>query len=187
MRFQDLFNSLQNSINVKINKAELGRIIGLSRSGVDYNLKNNTLLDDTDVQKIETYYNVSLLGAVASDNNMVTISASCGNGVINADIDYLQLDNKQKYIYCFVNGVSMSDTLLDGDMAIVRVQDYIDKQNGIYCFTYDGQQYIKRLSSDINSLLISADNKNFEDLRLLGDDLRGVKIIGRVVGSVRRF
>lgn len=164
---------------------EICSIIGMAEESYSRKKKACTDIKPADIKKIEQKYNITLF-----DNNLtstITIQASCGSGVINADIDYLNLDNSAKYIYCFINGNSMADTLWSGDMAIIKVQDYIDKQNDIYCFTYDETQYCKRLSTNLDQLIITSDNKKYDDFKLLGQETDKVKVIGRVVGVIRRF
>ena len=174
-----------SSLNIFPTAREICRIIGMAEESYSRKKKACTDIKFADIKKIEQEYNITLI-----DNNLtsgVTIQASCGSGVINADIDYLQLDNKQKYIYCFANGDSMETEIHSGDLLIVKVQDYIDKQNDIYCFTYGEQQYVKRLSTNLDQLIISSDNKKYDDFKLLGQETEKVKIIGRIVGIIRKF
>ena len=81
----------------------------------------------------------------------------------------------------------MQPVLFAGDLAIIKVCDAIDVSNGIYCFTFGDEQYIKHLCYDINRLVISSDNKKYSDIVLTGDELDKIKVIGRVVGSIRKF
>lgn len=190
MRFQSLFDSLQNSTNVKINKAELGRIIGLSRSGVDYNLKNNTLIDETDVQKIETFYNVNLLGNNIISNNTINIlpvCASCGNGItIDTSLIY-NYDEKAKYIFTEASGSSMNPVIFDKDIVIAKKYDGHIIQDGIYLFSIKDDMFIKRLSKNINQLECISDNPAFDKIVLKGDEMDTVNILGKVCGIIRRF
>ena len=174
-----------SSHNIFPTAREICRIIGMAEESYSRKKKAGTDIKFADLKKIEQEYNITLV-----DNDLtstITITASCGTGVINADIDYLQLDNKQKYIYCFANGDSMTPALNNGDLLIIQLQDYIDKQNAIYAFTYEDEQYCKYLSKDLNTLIISSENKKYPDLRLVADDLSKVRVIGRVIGSIRKF
>lgn len=164
---------------------EICSIIGMAEESYSRKKKACTDIKPADIKKIEQKYNITLF-----DNNLtstITIQASCGSGVINADIDYLQLDNKQKYIYCFANGDSMETEIHSGDLLIIKVQDYIDKQNDIYCFTYENEQYVKRISRNLDQLIISSDNKKYDEFKLLGQETDKVRVIGRVVAVIRRF
>ena len=189
MRFQKVFDTLQNSINVKINKAELGRIIGLSRSGVDYNLKNDTLIDDTDVQKIETFYGVRLVRASVVNDSMVTLQpleASCGNG-ITIDTSLIdKYDINAQYSIVVAKGTSMTPTINNEDVCVIKKFDgnFID---GIYCFSFESDMYIKRLSKNLNQLICTSDNPEFEKIVLKGDELDKINIYGRVVTVIRKF
>lgn len=191
MQYLQVVSALQKYTNkINISQAEIGRIIGVTRSAMNGRVQRNSSFTDAEIDKINDFYKVDVRNYMDVDKNNVntiTIQASCGSGVINADIDYLQLDNKQKYIYCFANGDSMETEIHSGDLLIIKVQDYIDKQNDIYCFTYDGIQYCKRLSTNLDQLIISSDNKKYDEFKLLGQETDKVKVIGRVVGVIRRF
>lgn len=69
MRFNQVFNTLQNLIHTEINQAELGRVLGVSRANINYKKQANVLLSDEDVKKIETYYKINLTND--SGNNVV--------------------------------------------------------------------------------------------------------------------
>lgn len=187
MRYSAVINSLQNLIDYQPSQAELSKILNVSRANISAKANRNSNIDDKDLALIEQHYNISFSQQNVVNNQPIKIFASCGSGVINADIDYLQLDNKQKYIYCFANGDSMETEIHSGDLLIIKVQDYIDKQNDIYCFTYENEQYVKRISRNLDQLIISSDNKKYDEFKLLGQETDKVRVIGRVVGVIRRF
>ena len=189
MRFQSLFDNLQNSTNVKINKAELGRIIGLSRSGVDYNLKNNTLIDETDVQKIETFYNVNLLGNNIISNNTINIlpvCASCGNGItIDTSLIY-NYDEKAQYIFAIASGNSMSPVLENQDIVLAKKYDG-NFTDGIYLFNIGDDFFIKTLAKNVNQIECISANPQYDKIVLKGQELDKLVILGSVCGIIRRF
>lgn len=191
MQYLQVVSALQKFTNkINISQAEIGRIIGVSRSAMNGRVQRNSSFTDAEIDKINDFYKVDVRNYMDLDKdnvNIIKIQASCGSGVINTDIDYLQLDHKQKYIYCFANGDSMRETIFEGDLLIVKVQDFIDKQNDIYCFTYANEQYIKRLSKNLNQLVISSDNKKYADIVLKEQEMDSIRIIGRLVGTIRKI
>lgn len=69
MRFNQAFIALQKLINVEINQAELGRVLGVSRANINYKKQANVMLSNEDVKKIETYYNVNLTENKTNEEN----------------------------------------------------------------------------------------------------------------------
>lgn len=185
-----LENKLKN-FDISLTNREICRIIGMAEESYSRKKKLRTDLKRNDIEKIENKFNITLTNLDANiPKNIISLeplNVSCGTGVINLDIDYMQFDTKSKYAYCLCNGDSMKPTLNNGDLLIIQLQDYIDKQNAIYAFTYEDEQYCKYLSKDLNTLIISSENKKYLDLRLVADDLSKVRVIGRVIGSIRKF
>lgn len=191
MYYSQALLALQNLTNkVNISQAEIGRIIGVTRSAMNGRVQRNSSFTDEEINKINEFYNVDIrqyMDTHVDNVNMVAITASCGTGVINADIDYLQLDNKQRYIYCFANGDSMIPDIKNGDCCLIQIQESIDRQNDIYFFTYSNEQYLKRLSKNLNQLIISSDNKKYPDIILKEQEMDAIRVIGRCVGVIRRL
>lgn len=189
MNVLQLENKL-SSLNIFPTAREICRIIGMAEESYSRKKKAGTDIKFADLKKLEQEYDITLVDNnkfPSSTINIPPICASCGTGVINADIDYLQLDNKQKYIYCFANGDSMMPDIKSGDCCIIQLQETIDRQNDIYFFTYSNEQYLKRLSKNLNQLIISSDNKKYPDIILKEQELDAIRVIGRCVGVIRKL
>ena len=182
----ELENKLKN-LGYNVSNRAISNIIGITEQYYSNKKKNGTDFKQADIEKIEKKFNISLMSDLMVNDSMVTIEASCGTGVINADIDYLQLDNKQKYIYCFANGDSMESNIKSGDCCLIQLQETIDRENDIYFFTYSNEQYLKRISKNLNQLIISSDNKKYPDIILKEQELDAIRVIGRCCGIIRRL
>ena len=69
MRFSKVYSILQNLTYGNISQAELGRVLGVGRSNINYKKDNDVDLSDDDIKKIEEAYNVKIL----QEDNCVSI------------------------------------------------------------------------------------------------------------------
>ena len=83
MRFSKVLEILQNFTYGNVNQSELGRVLGVSRSNINYKKENDVELSEEDVKKIETFYGIE----IQQNENTVSIpvlgdvEASMGYGV----------------------------------------------------------------------------------------------------------
>lgn len=61
MRYNVLFDRLQNLINYKPSQAEIGKILGLAQTAVSGRANRNSNFADEEIEKIENYYNIRLI------------------------------------------------------------------------------------------------------------------------------
>lgn len=69
MRYDVLFNRLQNLINYKPSQSEIGKILGLRQTALSGRANRNSNFTDEEIEKIENYYNIRLI----SDNTKCDI------------------------------------------------------------------------------------------------------------------
>lgn len=80
----------------------------------------------------------------------------------------------------------MEPLILDKDKLIVEHwngEQIIDNRPYIFC--YKDEIFIKRLVKNINQLVIIPENKTYDTIKLSGEELNNVNIIGQVVGLMR--
>ncbi len=90
---------------------------------------------------------------------------------------------EKEYSICTARGDSMYPTIKNGNYVIVQHhqnEQLID--NDIYIFCYRDELYLKRLSKNINELIIASDNKEYGQIIVSSSELEHVNIIGRIVG-----
>lgn len=87
-----------------------------------------------------------------------------------------------------VRGDSMAPTIPDGALALVNAAEMEVRKEGIYAYSRHGEAYIKRLTSigkntagKLTSLAVVSDNPTFQPEIIAHEDLRSIRIIGRVV------
>lgn len=85
-------------------------------------------------------------------------------------------------------GDSMEPTLRAGDMAVVDVS--IDRiiDESVYFLSVDNMMLIKRVRwMPDGGVMLASDNPTHKDVALTRDHLKNLRVIGRLVCSVRKF
>lgn len=89
-------------------------------------------------------------------------------------------------------GDSMSPTIESGDKLFVlpfEVENCKVREGGIYVISCNFGVLVKRIYFNPfkKELILKSDNKEIPDITISGDELDGCQIIGRVVGSIKKF
>ena len=127
------------------------------------------------------------------------VYASCGKGCLmdSADKETLaiptkliptKIKNGKNYSIIKIRGNSMSPEINDGDLVLIEHhngEQIID--NAIYLFMYENEVFVKRLSKNINEVIITSDNKDYPQIILKKDELNNLYIIGKVFGFARKY
>jgi len=125
-------------------------------------------------------------------------AASAGGGAINMgnvirkeSFILLQDETMPKGAFAVeVSGDSMYPSLLDGDIAVVDPDCHDLNLNDEICLvTYDGQEYIKRVSDNENFINLMSDNSNrsiYKDILILKTEDTDFKCHGIVIESKRK-
>ena len=125
------------------------------------------------------------------------IYASCGNGVlaqsenckkINVPLSvfFTKVYDNKTYFVINAYGNSMCPFIEDNDKLIVeKYENEQIKDNRVYLFSFDNEIFIKRLVKNVNQLVIMSDNKEFDVIKLSGEDINKVNVLGQVVGIMR--
>ena len=185
-----------------INQSMLAEILGITRQTVSNRIKNNSQVTVSELAKVEQAYNVSLLNEGFDNSEIVEIDsyqdvfASCGSGSVVFSEEKVKIPvstvlisgySKQK-TYSIINttGDSMSPTINNGDKLIVehwngeQIQD-----NKIYVFCFNQEFFIKRLSKNLDEIIIKSDNPEYRVRTISGNTADDLILIGKVVGLCR--
>lgn len=125
------------------------------------------------------------------------IFGSCGTGefVLSQEKQQIQVPDNvffkkfskvKKYSVINAYGDSMQPFIYSGDKLIVEHwngEQIIDNQ--VYVFCYDNEIFVKRLTKNINQLVIKSDNTFYDVIKLTGDELSKIIIVGQIVGLMR--
>ena len=194
MRIKELHEILQKNKNGKVTQNDIARAIGTSRANVSKLFSKNSYINDEKLEKIEKYFEIDLKseqnGLVCIDYYPEIIASVENNKVKMSDKNvkcmvpsFLYTFKKDKeYIMCHADDDSMSPIILNKDFVI------IEKNNGeniinnkIYSFLYNGNAYIKKLSKNINQIVVLSESKDYPTQYISNKDLENFYLIGEIV------
>lgn len=198
MRFSKVLEILQNFTYGNVNQSELGRVLGVSRSNINYKKENDVELSEEDVKKIETFYGIE----IQQNENTVSIpvlgdvEASMGYGVTVYNENQTAIYNISKQLardlgiseqftkMIFARGNSMLPTIQGGDSLLVDMSKVEVYDGKIYCIRKEGQLYAKRLQRlSATQLKIISDNKDYEPIII--DFKKDIDTDFAILGEVR--
>ncbi|MFS8651433.1 MAG: transcriptional repressor LexA [Caldibacillus sp.] len=118
---------------------------------------------------------------------------SCGNGVIAyEDIEgYEEVPrswlNGGEYFFLRAKGDSMINArIMDGDLLMIRRQD--DVENGdIAAVLIDGEAVLKRVYKTDDTIILQSENPMYKPIILNKNDMKDVRIIGKLKKVVLNF
>ena len=82
---------------------------------------------------------------------------------------------------------SMAPTIDNGDKLIVehwsgnQIQD-----NKIYVFCYNGEFFVKRLSKNLDEIIIKSDNPEYRVRTIGGKSVMDLILIGKIVATIKQ-
>ena len=203
MKLEELLTIISKKTESYVNQSLLAESLGITRQTVSNRIKNESQVTVSELQKIEEYFGISILeNSDTSDNEIAYINyykdvfASCGNGTIVFSDEKTKLPistllingfSKQK-TYSIINasGNSMSPTIDNNDKLIVehwngsQIQD-----NRIYVFCFNNEFFVKRLSKNLDEIIIKSDNPEYRIRTINGSTAEELILIGKIVGIIK--
>ena len=202
MKINELIALISSRTNSSINQSMLAESLGITRQTVSNRIKNESEITVSELQKAEEFFNLKLLDSINSEYEITYIDyytdvfASCGNGSIVFSSEKTKLPistsmisgySKNK-LYSIINasGNSMSPTIEHGDKLIVehwsgdQIQD-----NKIYVFCFNNEFFVKRLSKNIDEIIIKSDNPEYRTRTISAKSLSELTLIGKIVATIK--
>lgn len=203
MRLDELRTKISQKTGNHINQSMLAESLGITRQTISNRIKNESQVTVSELKKIEEYFGISLFNdSDSSDENVIKIDyytdvfASCGAGSIVFSDEKVQLPvstlliggySKQK-TYSMINatGDSMAPTIDNGDRLIVehwngaQIQD-----NKVYVFCFNNEFFVKRLSKNLDEIIIKSDNPEYRTRTINGSTADELTLIGKIVGVIK--
>ena len=202
MKLDELISVISSALGSQINQSMLAESLGITRQTVSNRIKNDSEVTVTELKKAEDFFKIKLVGENNSDYETAYIDyytdvfASCGNGSIVFSSEKKKLPlaasmikgySKNK-LYSMINatGNSMSPTIENGDKLIVehwngdQIQD-----NKIYVFCYNNEFFVKRLSKNIDEIIIKSDNPEYRVRTISSKSFSDLILVGKIVAIIK--
>lgn len=204
MKIDEISEILRKKTGMPVNQSLLAKSLGITRQSISNRVRNNSELTLSELQKIEKYFNVKILQAYGNSDDFISIDfypevfASCGGGTVTFSEEktmvtlpktlFFDYSDSKKYSMIYARGDSMTPLINSGDRLIIEHWEnnqIID--NKVYAFCYKSEFYVKRLSKNVDEIMIKSDNPNYSVRIIKGEDINELHILGQVVGIVRNI
>ena len=203
MKLKNLTTLLTNTLGTPVNQSMLALSLGITRQTISNRIKNDSELTVSELSKIEKYFNVNLTNqakGLSSDEIVIDyypdVFASCGNGAIVFSEEkecifmprgfFTTYSRNKSYSMIHARGDSMSPFINNDDKLIIEHSDgeqIVD--NKVYVFCYKDEFFVKRLSKNVDEVIVKSDNPIYSSRIIASKDLKELNIIGMVVGMLR--
>ena len=203
MKLEELLNLLSKKTESYVNQSLLAESLGITRQTVSNRIKNESQVTVSELKKIENFFGVRLFEDTNNSNdNIVKINyytdvfASCGTGNIVFSEEKISIpvstmlingfSNKKMYSMINASGNSMSPTIENGDKLIVehwngnQIQD-----NKIYVFCFNNEFFVKRLSKNLDEIIIKSYNPEYRVRTINGTTANELVLIGKIVSIIK--
>lgn len=202
MKLNELISLISSRTGSPINQSMLAESLGITRQTISNRIKNESEVTVSELQRAEDFFKIKLFDSLETNLDVAYIDcytdvfASCGEGSIIFSSEKTKLPvstsmingySKSK-LYSMINatGNSMSPTIENGDKLIVehwngdQIQD-----NKIYVFCYNGEFFVKRLSKNIDEIIIKSDNPEYRVRTIPSKSISDLILIGKIVGAIK--
>lgn len=196
--FGEKLRSLRKERNMT--QVDLAKALGLDKSSIAKYESAGIIPSVETLQKIAAFFNVSidyLLNARLYDINNIVNVEIIGTVVAGRDgiatyeflgvSQAININDKEEYKYLKVRGDSMSPQIMEGDLALVRLQSDVDSGD-LAVVIIDGEEgVIKKIQKTENSISLISFNPMYETRVFVGKDMAKIRIFGKVVKVERSY
>ena len=201
MKLDELLSILSKRVGIAVNQSMLADALGITRQTISNRIKNESEVTVSELKKVEEFFNISMFGEMPDDITYIDyytdVFASCGEGsiVFSSEKNKLPISTSmingysKNKLYSMINatGNSMAPTIDNGDKLIVehwsgnQIQD-----NKIYVFCYNGEFFVKRLSKNLDEIIIKSDNPEYRVRTIGGKSIMDLILIGKIVATIKQ-
>ncbi len=201
MKIKDLTALVTRKAGIPVNQSMIADTLGVTRQTISNRIKTDSELTVSELMKIEERFNVDLLSSSGNDSIQIPyyqdVFASCGDGniIFSEDKTYVTISKmfinnystKKNYSLINASGNSMAPFINTGDKLVIEHKSGGEQiaDDRIYVFCYKNEFFVKRLSKNIDELIVKSDNSDYRTRVIKDEDLNNVSIIGEVVGIIR--
>lgn len=205
MKLDELIVIISNKTSAAINQSILAECLGITRQTVSNRIKNESEVTVSELRRVEEWFNISLFQNYEEEAQDIVyidyytdVFASCGSGNIVFSTEKVKLpvasslisEYSKNKVYSMINatGNSMSPTIDSGDKLIVEHWNGSQiKDNKIYVFCYNNEFFVKRLSKNLDEIIIKSDNPEYRIRTISGDSIRDLTLVGQIVANIKQL
>lgn len=203
MRLEEVIQLVSQKTGTFINQSILAESLNITRQTVSNRIKNGSQITVSELKKIEEFFNIKVINEDSTNNCEIInvdyytdVFASCGNGNIIFSEERIKLpiatmliegfSRQKKYSIINASGNSMSPTIDNGDKLIVehwngsQIQD-----NKVYVFCFNNEFFVKRLSKNLDEIIIKSDNPEYRIRTINGSTVNELALVGKIVGVIK--
>lgn len=201
MNITELLDFIQKKTKKEANQAMLAKALDVTRQTINSRIKKGSEVTVSELKKVEEFFGISPSNTCDSHPSLTIeyypmVFASCGNGTVDfsgeketvsipKDLFSIRSDSN-KYSMIRAKGDSMSPTIDDGDKLLVKHWESNQiTDNKIYVFSYKSEIFVKRLSKNLDEVMIKSDNPDYKLRTIQGEDINDINIIGEITGIIR--
>ena len=93
----------------------------------------------------------------------------------------------QNGAFISVDGIAMKPTFEGECLILADLSDTILKDGKIYCLEIGAHRWVRRVQILLDKIILMADNPDYVDMEISGEDLNHLNVLGRVRGVWRTF
>lgn len=192
LKYKQCLEIIEKKLNFKINHNNISKIINVSANALSNRFSNDGYLKDEEIKKIEDFYKINITDMHTSANidffsDIFNFKNQITNEKIQIPLDFIKnFSNADDYFILETAGDTMSPIIKDKDKLLIKRhkgEQILD--NHIYIFEYNNEIFIKRLTKNIDQIVIKSDNELYPTRILQKDEFKEFSIIGQIIGLIR--
>ena len=192
LKYKQCLEIIEKKLNFKINHNNISKIINVSANALSNRFSNDGYLKDEEIKKIEDFYKINITDMHTSANidffsDIFNFKNQITNEKIQIPLNFIKnFSNADDYFILETAGDTMSPIIKDKDKLLIKRhkgEQILD--NHIYIFEYNNEIFIKRLTKNIDQIVIKSDNELYPTRILQKNEFKEFSIIGQIIGLIR--
>lgn len=199
MKYSVLLPALQNLMKFKPTQQSIADILGVKASAISNRAQRDSDFSEEELRKLEEVWGIEIpreTGDCIELDYYPDVFGSCGTGVFVPSEEKEKISLAKSSIsnysasaqYSVINAIgdSMTPNIHDKDKLIIKHWNGEQiKDNSVYVFRYLDEIFVKRLSKNIDQIIIKSDNPVYDTRKIAVS--KDFQIIGQIVGLLRNM